>query len=112
MGEFSYCCSSAQNTHEKMVITPKASTSNLFAGSAVARDGARRHRVQGRRGQAGRRRAGRGGGELGHGARGGGVGARGESWPLHDIAITNIVCCMAYKGGVSGGGVYCAMVVR
>jgi len=24
-------------------------------------------------------------------------------WPLHDIAITNIVWCMAYKGSVGGG---------
>ena len=24
------------------------------------------------------------------------------AWPLHDIAITNIVWCMAYKGGVGG----------
>ena len=28
-------------------------------------------------------------------------------WLLHDIAITNIVWCIAYKGGV-GGGVYIA----
>jgi len=34
-----------------------------------------------------------------------------SSWPLHDIAITNIVWCMAYNGGIGGGGVYCAMVV-
>jgi len=33
-------------------------------------------------------------------------------WPLYDIAITNIVLCMAYKRGVGGGGVYCAMVVQ
>jgi len=25
------------------------------------------------------------------------------TWPLHDIAITNIVWCMAQKGGVGGG---------
>jgi len=24
-------------------------------------------------------------------------------WPLHDIATTNIVWCMAYKGEVEGG---------
>ena len=24
------------------------------------------------------------------------------TWPLHDIAITNIVWCMPYKGGVGG----------
>jgi len=24
------------------------------------------------------------------------------SWPLHDIAMTNIVWCMTYKGGVGG----------
>ena len=30
-----------------------------------------------------------------------------ESWPLHDIAITNIVWCIAYKGRV-GGGAYIA----
>ena len=26
-------------------------------------------------------------------------------WPSHDIAIANIVWCMAFKGGVGGGGV-------
>jgi len=25
-------------------------------------------------------------------------------WPLHDIAITKTVWCMAYKRGVGGGG--------
>jgi len=34
------------------------------------------------------------------------------SWPLHDIAIANIVCCMAYKSGVGGGVVCCAMDVQ
>jgi len=34
------------------------------------------------------------------------------TWPLHDIAITDIVWCMASKGGFGGGGVYCAMVVQ
>jgi len=29
---------------------------------------------------------------------------RSVGWPLDDIAITNIVWCMAYKGGVGGGG--------
>jgi len=28
----------------------------------------------------------------------------GQAWPLHDIGITNIVWCMAYKRGVGGGG--------
>jgi len=28
-------------------------------------------------------------------------------WPLHNIAITNIVWCIAYKPGV-GGGAYLA----
>jgi len=32
-------------------------------------------------------------------------------WPLHDIAITNIVWCMPYKGSV-GGGAYIAQWVR
>jgi len=35
-----------------------------------------------------------------------------RGWPLHDIAIANIVWCMTFKGGVGGGGVYCAMVVQ
>ena len=26
-----------------------------------------------------------------------------DNWPLHDIAITNIVWCMAEKGGSVGG---------
>ena len=26
-----------------------------------------------------------------------------QGWPSHDIAITNIVWCMAYKRGVGGG---------
>ena len=30
-----------------------------------------------------------------------------RGWPLHDIAGTNIVRCMAYKKGV-GGGAYIA----
>ena len=36
----------------------------------------------------------------------------GAAWPLQDIAIANIVWCMAYKRGVGGGGVYCAMGVQ
>jgi len=44
---------------------------------------------------------------------GGGIGSASRSndtagWPLHDIAIPNIVCCMAYKRGVGGGGAYIA----
>jgi len=36
-----------------------------------------------------------------------------KAWPLHDIAITNIECCMAYKREVGrGGGVHCAIVVQ
>jgi len=31
---------------------------------------------------------------------------------LHDIAMTNIVWCMAYIGEVGGGDVYRAMVVQ
>jgi len=34
-----------------------------------------------------------------------------RDWPLHDIAITNIVWCMAYKGSV-GGGAYLAQWAR
>ena len=34
------------------------------------------------------------------------------TWPSHDIAITNIVWCMAYKRGVGGGVVYCAIDVQ
>jgi len=37
-------------------------------------------------------------------------GAYVEIWPLHDIAIANIVWCIAYKRGVRTGGVYCAVV--
>ena len=33
-------------------------------------------------------------------------------WPLQDVAITNIVWCMAYKGGVGMRVVYCAIVVH
>ena len=36
----------------------------------------------------------------------------GENVSLHNIAITNIVWCMAYKGGGRLGGVYCATVVQ
>ena len=31
---------------------------------------------------------------------------------LHDIAITDVVWCMAYKRRFRGGGVYCAMGVQ
>jgi len=34
------------------------------------------------------------------------------TWPLHDIAITNMVLCMAYKWGVGGGVVYFAIDVQ
>jgi len=34
------------------------------------------------------------------------------NWPLHDIAITNVVWRMAYKRGVGGGVVYCAIDVQ
>jgi len=27
-----------------------------------------------------------------------------QCWPVHNIAITNSVWCMAYKGGGGGGG--------
>jgi len=37
---------------------------------------------------------------------------RAPIWPLHDIAITDMIWCMALKGRVGGGGVYCAMVVQ
>ena len=33
-------------------------------------------------------------------------------WLLQEIAIANIVLCMAYKRGVGGGVVYCAIVVQ
>jgi len=32
-------------------------------------------------------------------------------WPLHDIVITNIARCMAYKREVEGRVVYCSIVV-
>jgi len=32
--------------------------------------------------------------------------------PLHDIAIANIVSCLAYKRWVGGGVVYCAIVLQ
>jgi len=34
------------------------------------------------------------------------------SWPLHDIAITNIVDGVRYIKGGSGGVAYCATVVQ
>ena len=33
-----------------------------------------------------------------------------EPWPLHDIAVANIVWCMAYTREVGGGIVYCPIV--
>ena len=36
----------------------------------------------------------------------------GSTLALHDIVITNIVWCMAYKGQVRGGVVYCPIVVQ
>jgi len=33
-------------------------------------------------------------------------------WPLHDIAITNIVWFIAYKGGGRGSVVSCAIDVQ
>jgi len=35
-----------------------------------------------------------------------------SDWPLHDIVITNIVWCIAYKREVGGGVVYCPIVVQ
>jgi len=43
---------------------------------------------------------------------GGAVGEDTPGWPLQVIAIANIVLCMACKGGVGVGGIYCAMVVQ
>jgi len=40
------------------------------------------------------------------------VGPCPGTWPLHDIALPNFVCCIAYKRGVGGGGVHCAIVVQ
>jgi len=34
------------------------------------------------------------------------------TWPLHDIAITNIVWCMTYIRGLGGGVVYYAIVMQ
>jgi len=36
----------------------------------------------------------------------------GSAWPLHNIAIPNIVWCVAHKKVVAGGGVFCAIVVK
>ena len=33
-----------------------------------------------------------------------------DDWLLHDIAIANILLCMAYKRGVGGRVVYCVIV--
>jgi len=40
-----------------------------------------------------------------------GLQQRRAIWPLHDIAITNIVWRIAYKKGV-GGVLYCTTVVQ
>jgi len=37
---------------------------------------------------------------------------RSSCWPLHEIAITNIVWCMTYKRGSRDGVVYCAIAVK
>jgi len=36
----------------------------------------------------------------------------GAFWPLHDIDITNIVWCLAYKREFGEGVVYCPIVVQ
>jgi len=36
----------------------------------------------------------------------------GAPWPLHDIVITNIVWCLAYKRAVGRGVVYCPRIVE
>jgi len=52
-------------------------------------------------------------GRLGASARRGGAWRAGAaSWALHDIAITNIVWCVAEKRGGWGGVVYCAIDVQ
>ena len=35
-----------------------------------------------------------------------------SAWPLHDVAITNIVSCMAYGGEVGGGVVNSPIAVN
>jgi len=34
------------------------------------------------------------------------------TWPLHDIVITNIVWCIAYKRAVGRGVLYCPIIVQ
>ena len=34
----------------------------------------------------------------------------GRTWPLHDIAIANIVWCLAYESGVGDGTIHCAIL--
>jgi len=46
------------------------------------------------------------------GGGGGGGGHPRVSWPLHDIVITNIVWCIAYKREVGRGVVYCPIIVQ
>jgi len=36
----------------------------------------------------------------------------GKGWPSHDIVITNIVWCIAYKRSVGGGVVDCPIIVQ
>ena len=36
----------------------------------------------------------------------------GACWPLHDIVITNIVWCIAYKREVGRGVLYCPITVQ
>ena len=33
-------------------------------------------------------------------------------WPLHDLVITNIVWCIAYKREVARGVIYCPIIVQ
>jgi len=37
---------------------------------------------------------------------------RSTPWPLHDIVLTDIVWCAAYKWEVGRGVVYCPIVVQ
>ena len=38
--------------------------------------------------------------------------AHSAHWPLHDIVIANIVCCMPYTKEVEGGGLLCSIIVQ
>jgi len=40
------------------------------------------------------------------------LGAVHAPWPLHDIVITNIVWCVAYKREIEGGVVCCPLAVQ